>query len=224
MMLRLLRLSRLARVTPLLLAAGLALGGGTASAAAYDDFIQAVQKSNPAEVVALLKRGMDANTVDRTGQPVLHIAAREGNLEVLRVLVQAGADIDKRNAMKETPIMLAALGGHVKLVEFLISREAQINHPGWTPLLYAATNGQTEVIKVLLENHAYIDSSSPNGSTPIMMAIRGGHQAAARLLLDEGADPAVKNENGENALTWADKGKQTDLADAMRAKMRARRP
>ena len=120
--------------------------------------------------------------------------------------------------------MLAALGGHVKLVEFLLSKEAQINHPGWTPLLYAATNGQVDVIKILLENHAYIDSSSPNGSTPIMMAIRGGHQAAARLLLEEGADPMVKNENGENALTWADKGRQTDLAESMRAKIRARRP
>jgi len=56
-----------------------------------------------------------------------------------------------------------------------------------------------------------------------MMAVRGGHQAAARLLLEEGADPAVKNENGENALAWAEKARQTDLAEAMRVKMRAKR-
>lgn len=213
---------RRARWAPLLLAAGLALGGGVASGAAYDDFIQAIQKSNPAEVIALLKRGMDANSVDRSGQPVLHIAAREGNLDVLQALVQAGADIDKRNAMKETPIMLAALAGHTRLVEFLLSKEAQINHPGWTPLLYAATTGQNEIIKLLIENHAYIDSSSPNGSTPIMMAVRGGFQATVRLLLEEGADPTVKNENGENALMWADKAKQTEMAEAMRARIRAK--
>ena len=199
----------------------LALAAGGARAAAYDDFVQAVQNSKTGEVTALLKRGMDPNTVGPTGQPVLHMAAREGNLDVVQALVQAGAEIDKRNLLKETPVMLAALAGHTKIVDFLVTKEAQINQPGWTPLLYAATNGHVEVIKILIENQAYIDSSSPNGSTPLMMAARGGHVGVVTLLLDEGADPTLKNENGDTAINWAEKAKHTVIADLIRARIKA---
>lgn len=207
----------------LTLALGLSLNATGTMAAAYDDFIQAVKNSKSGEVATLLKRGMDPNSVDPTGQPVLHIAAREGNLDVVKALVQAGADIDKRNAVRETPIMLAAITGDTKIVEYLLSKEAQINQPGWTPLLYAATNGHVEVIKLLIENHAYIDSSAPNGSTPLMMAVRGGHITAAQLLLEEGADPTIKNESGESAEQWAERGKQTDLAALIRTKIQKKK-
>lgn len=205
------------------LALGASLLAPAAMGAAYDDFIQAIKNSKPAEVVALLRRGMDPNSVDPTGQPVLHMAAREGNLEVVQALVQAGANIDKRNAFKETPIMLACITGSAKIVEYLLSKEAQINQPGWTPLLYAATNGQNEIVKLLIENHAYIDSSAPNGSTPLMMAVRGGHISTAQLLLEEGADPSIKNENGESAESWAEMAKQTDLAALIRTRMQKRK-
>jgi ankyrin repeat protein len=196
---------------------------GPAGAAAYDDFIQAVQNSRPKEVAALLKRGMDPNSVDTKGQPVLHIAARENNLEVVQALVAAGADIDRRNPLKETPIMLACLTGSTKIVEFLLSKDAQINHPGWTPLLYAATNGHADIVKLLLDNSAYIDSAAPNGTTPLMMAVRGGYIDTVRLLLDEGADPTLKNENGDTATSWALKAKQTDMAALIGVKLKSRK-
>ena len=210
------------RLVAIVLAAGALLCAGSAWAAAYDDFAQAVKNKNPGAVTALLKRGMDLNTVDANGQAMLHICASAGDLEVVQALVGAGADVDKRNAYKETAIMLAALQGRLKVVEYLLSKDAQINHPGWTPLLYAATNGHDDVIKILLENYAYIDSSSPNGTTPLMMAVRGGHVSTVLLLLEEGADPVVKNENGDTALSWAVKGRQTDMAEAIRAKIQAR--
>ena len=94
---------------------------------------------------------------------------------------------------------------HLAMVEFLLGKEAQINHPGWTPLIYAATSGKNEVIKLLIENHAYIDSTSPNGSTPLMMAVRGGHVTTVKLLVEEDADVLVKNEAGESALSWAER-------------------
>lgn len=198
------------------------LGTGVAGAAAYDDFVQAVQNNRPKEVVTLLKRGMDPNAVDPKGQPMLHIACREGDLDVVQALVQGGAEIDKRNPLKETPIMLASLAGRTKVVEYLISKEAELNQPGWTALLYAATGGNTEIVKLLLDNSAYIDSAAPNGTTPLMMATRGGFIDTVRLLLDEGADPTLKNENGDTALVWAERGKQTNIADLLRTKIAQR--
>lgn len=178
---------------------------GSAWSAAYEDFVKAVTQNQAGEVTALLKRGMDPNTPDQNGQPALHVAARDGFLEVVKTLVAAGADLDRRNAGGETAIMLAAIQGHLATVEFLLGKEAQINHPGWTPLIYAATTGKNEIIKLLIENHAYIDSISPNGSTSLMMAVRGGHVATVKLLVEEDADVLVKNEAGESALSWAEK-------------------
>lgn len=194
---------------------------GAASGAAYDDFLNAVKTSDVRVATQLLRRGIDPNTIDPTGQPALHLAAREGLLDIVTLLADARADLDKRNPANESAVMLAALAGHRAVVEFLLAREAQINHPGWTPILYAATNGHTEIIKVLIENHAYIDSSSTNGLTSLMMASRGGHLQAVTLLLDEGADANLKNDRGETALEWALRGKNTDIAALLRRKMKS---
>ena len=115
--------------------------------------------------------------------------------------------------------MLAAIQGHKEVVNFLIQREAQVNHPGWTPLIYAATTGKLDIIKILIDNHAYIDSSSPNGVTSLMMAIRGGHVHAVRLLIEEDADVTVKNDDGETALDWAERNKNAEMVRLIRAKL-----
>ena len=188
--------------------------------AAYDDFLNAVKTGDSREVRQLLRRGVDANTTDAGGQTVLHIASRDGALEVAQVLVAAGANIDRRNKNGETPIMLAALGGHRSTVEFLLSKEAQINQPGWTALLYAATNGHAGIVRLLLENHAYIDSSPSNGLTSLMMATRGGHVDTVKLLLDEGADASLKNDLGETAYDWAIRGGNTIIAALIKAKLK----
>ncbi len=116
--------------------------------------------------------------------------------------------------------MLAALGGHRGVVEFLISVEAQVNQPGWTALLYAATNGHLEIVKTLVENHAYIDSSPDNGLTPLMMATRGGHLSVVKFLLEEGADASLKNDRGETALDWAQQTRNSDIAALISAKLK----
>ena len=193
---------------------------GSAWPAAYEDFVKAVTQNQAGEVTALLKRGMDPNTPDQNGLPALHLAARDGFLEVVKALVAAGADLNRRNAGGETAIMLAAIQGHLATVEFLLGKEAQINHPGWTPLIYAATSGKNEIIKVLIENHAYIDSTSPNGSTSLMMAVRGGHVATVKLLIEEDADVLVKNEVGESALSWAEKSSNNaEIVKLLRVKL-----
>jgi len=56
-----------------------------------------------------------------------------------------------------------------------------------------------------------------------MMAARGGHLATVTLLLEEGADPTLKNENGDTAISWAEKGRQTEIADLIRARINARK-
>ena len=183
----------------------------SSQAGSYEDFFRAVRSDNASSIQALLNRGFDPNTVDEQGQAGLLIAMREPSPKVIQVLLDSPkTNVEVRNAKDESPLMLAALKGQQDLVTRLIARDADVNKPGWAPLHYAATGGHVAIMKLLLENYAFIDAQSPNGTTPLMMAAMYGSEAAVQLLLDEGADTTMKNQLGMTALDFAQRAKRPD--------------
>ena len=118
--------------------------------------------------------------------------------------------VEVRNANDESALMFAALKGMAEVCELLISRDADVNKPGWTALHYAATGGHVPVIRLLLEHNAYIDAASPNGTTPLMMAALYGFDSSVYELIESGADPMLKNAAGLNAVDFALKGRSPD--------------
>jgi ankyrin repeat protein len=191
-------------------------------AGSYEDFFQAVKKDDGPAVAALLARGFDPNTLGPDGLTGLFMAARAGAPKVAQVLLAAPeTDAEFRNAMDESPLMLAALRGDLPLAQALIARDADVNKPGWTPLHYAASRGQVALISLLLEHHAYIDAESPNGSTPLMMAAGYGSPEATRALLEAGADPTPTNAKGLTALDFAQGFGKTASASALEAALAA---
>jgi hypothetical protein len=112
----------------------------------------------------------------------------------------------------------------MQLADKLIKKGADVNKTGWTPLHYAASGGHTALIGLLLENSAYVDAESPNGSTPLMMAAMYGSEASVKILLQEGADPKLKNQQGLTALDFAQRGKRPDAVAAIAAAIRSKRP
>lgn len=204
------------------------IGFSTSNAGSYEDFFQAIKQDDASSITALLKRGFDPNTPDPNGLNGLFLAVREPSLKVAAVLAEwPKTDVDKRNEADETPLMMAALKGHVALVKQLLEKGADVNKTGWAPLHYAATTatpGQLEIIALLLENHAYIDAESPNGTTPLMMAASYGTPSAVKLLLEEGADPLLKNQLGLAAIDFAQNAKREESAGIIAAFVRARQP
>lgn len=173
-------------------------------AGAYEDFFRAIRRDEVPAVQALLQRGFDPNSVDPQGRSGAILALMNESYAVASVLIAHPQFlVDQRNLSGESPLMLAALKGQVPLVRQLIARGARINHPGWAPLHYAASGGGVEVIRVLLEHHAYIDAESPNRTTPLMMAARYDSEESIRLLLDEGADAKLRNEQNMTAADFA---------------------
>jgi uncharacterized protein len=172
----------------------------------YDRFVEAVAVDRSDEVAAMLARGMDANTVDPNGEPMLVVASRAGWVPTVDALLRAGAKVDAKNGFGDTAIMVASLGGHLVLVKKLKALGAEINPSGWTPLAYAAAGGKTEVVRYLLEVGANPNALSPNGTTALMMAVRGGHAETVDLLLSKGVDVNVRNQTGATALAWATRG------------------
>ena len=188
-----------------------------AFAGAYDDFFQAAKMDDPNKIVSLLKRGFDPNLIEpERGDTGLILALREGSMKVFDVLVNArGTDIEIKARNGDTALMIAAFKGNKQAVEVLLAKGAQVNRPGWTALHYAATGGHNEIVQLLLDKSAYIDAASPNNTTPIMMAARGGHILTVKLLPDEGADAMLKNDVGMTAIDFAKGVGRQDIAEGL---------
>ncbi|MDD2180011.1 ankyrin repeat domain-containing protein [Acidovorax sp. D2M1] len=210
--------------------AAVALGVVSAGvwAGAYEDFFVAVLRDDGDAITALLHRGFDPNTRDPKGQVGLTIALQNGaNKAFAALLASRRVNVDARNAQDESPLMMAAIKGNVEAVKALIARDADVNKTGWTPLHYAASAGSPQhavIIALLLENHAYIDAASPNGTTPLMMAAHYGSAGAVQLLLEEGADPTLKNQLGLTAADFALRVSRTESAEKIAAAIRRRQP
>ena len=197
----------------------------SANAGSYEDFFSAIKRDDAAALSTLLARGFDANTLDPQGLHGLYLALQEASLKSARVLTDwPKIDPNKLNAQGESPLMMAALKGQLDIAARLIKKDADVNKTGWTPLHYAASGGHLAVISLLLENHAYIDAGSPNGSTPLMMAAQYGSAAAVKLLLEAGADPLLKNQLGLSAIDFAQRAKRSDAVEAIAGFIRGRQP
>jgi uncharacterized protein len=176
----------------------------SAQAGAYEDFFKAVSLDDAAAVERLLQRGFDANSVDEAGQGALFLAMREGAFKVASTLLKSpGLKVDQPNSAGETALMMAALRGHEEWLPRLVAQGAAIEREGWTPLHYAATGPQPATVGWLLERGARVDSRSPNGTTPLMMAARYGSEESVDLLLRRGADPKLRNQLNLTAADFA---------------------
>ncbi len=180
-------------------------------AGVYDHFFSAVKRDDAPAVHKLLTLGFDANTLDPQKRTGLMLAVMEKSQKVATFLISTlNIDLEAMNSAGENALMLASLSGQETIVQQLIDRGADINKPGWTALHYAASGGHDAIVRRLLAHHAYVDSESPNGSTPLMLAARYGSTASVKLLLQEGAQAGQKNQQGLNALDFAKLGERPD--------------
>ncbi|MGI4813690.1 MAG: ankyrin repeat domain-containing protein [Janthinobacterium lividum] len=195
-----------------------------ASAAPLDSMIRGVKFDSASTVREYLSEGVDPNSVDNYGYPLLAIAAREKSDQAAEVLASAPhIDLGKTDKAGENALMLAAINKDDAMVKMLIAKGAEVNKSGWAPLHYAASVGATNIVQMLLDASAYVDAGSPNGTTPLMMAARGGFMSTIKLLTDAGADVTLKNQLGMTAADFAQHYHETEAAKSLQAAIDARK-
>ncbi|MCC6380563.1 MAG: ankyrin repeat domain-containing protein [Burkholderiales bacterium] len=181
-----------------------------------DDLFIAAVNDRGDQVKSILARGVDPDSVDANGDPVIVAAARAGSAGAVDALLAAKAEVDKRNRWGDTALMVAVLNGHGAIAKALRQKGAAVNAKGWTPLIYAATGGHDDLVRWLLGEGSDINAASPNGTTALMMAVRENRYSTSLLLIARGADVNRRNENGASALDWAKRGEDQQLVERLK--------
>jgi ankyrin repeat protein len=130
-------------------------------------------------IAMLLARGRaNPNARDRAaigdGRSALHLAAANGDEELVEMLLAAGANPNVQNRVGETPLHFAAAHGNIETVRILIAHGAFLNarsrYTRITPVMAAAESGYADVVELLIQRRADIFSKNTFGDTPLTMA------------------------------------------------------
>jgi hypothetical protein len=177
-------------------------------------------------VNALIDRGADVNAPSTNPEhkkaTPLMVASINGRVEVMRVLLAAGARVNLGDAYGMTALMLASRRGQIEAIRVLLAAGAQINQGdarGMTSLMFASAGGQIEAIRVLLAAGAQINQVTAHGQTALMAASNKGQVQAVKALLVAGADPRLTSTNGSTALGMAQHGKHLAVVSFLQAKL-----
>ena len=156
----------------------------------------AIRAEDVARVQQLLRRLGDLGTIYADDSTLLHYGVRQGNVPIMRLLLQAKigeAFINRQDREGFAHLHEAVELEKVEIVRLLITHSANVNLPGKadsTPLHYAAYRGNLEIARILLENRANVHATSRSGWTPLRLATEKGKRngpTMANLLKSYGA-------------------------------------
>ncbi|MHC4218424.1 MAG: ankyrin repeat domain-containing protein [Planctomycetota bacterium] len=138
---------------------------------------------------------------------LLNLAARNGQVEIMGVLVEAGASATAMDSRGRTPLMSAVQSKNPEALRLLIEKGADVNARDQlqsTALLRAAgAFGDIATVQVLLSAGAEVNVRDKNGMTPLMWAARWGDTPRVEALVEAGGKVDARDTNGRTALDWA---------------------
>ncbi|MFH1643757.1 MAG: ankyrin repeat domain-containing protein [bacterium] len=180
-------------------------------------------KGDIEEIKRLLKsRWIDVNnTEDDNNYTPLHKAAFGGNIDVVKLLIDSGANIHAETYDGKTPLWEAVLNNNYEIANYLIEKGADVNAQGnpegrhfdmfelnslSTPLHIASINGYLDIAQLLIKNGATINIKNRYGNTPLHYAAQNGKFDIAKLLIGNSADINALNNKKKTPLDMASDG------------------
>lgn len=184
-------------------------------------------------IKTLIDLGADPNRHDASGMTPLIAAAMRDHIPSIKTLVENGADIEEPGPQGYRPLALAIAESKYEAAKALIDAGADVSvasgEEGLTPLMLIAAQtspaegarflpGSTrpsDIAKSLVERGAKVNAQSKAGLTALMVAATHNSAPMIGLLMDAGADPAVKNKLGLTATDVAEKNGNLEAAQAI---------
>ncbi|XP_032330279.1 ankyrin repeat and death domain-containing protein 1B isoform X5 [Camelus ferus] len=166
--------------------------------------------------------GSSRTRVPKHGLTVIHLAAWSGSLEIMLMLVRAGADQRARNQDGMNALQFAAQSNGVRIVEYLIQdlHLKDLNQPdekGRKPFLLAAERGHIEMIEKLMALNLHTSEKDKEGNAALHLAAKNGHSPAVWVLLTQWQEVNETNENGETPFFLAVEGGHEECSKVLLA-------
>uniref|UniRef100_A0A0G4HYJ9 Uncharacterized protein n=1 Tax=Chromera velia CCMP2878 TaxID=1169474 RepID=A0A0G4HYJ9_9ALVE len=176
------------------------------------------------EVIDRLIRESKTVNVDvrdeERGETALMLASCKGHTDIVRLLVDAKANVDMQDKNGMTALILASENGHTDIVRLLVDAKANVDmedkNSKKTALLWASENGHTDIVRLLVDAKANVDMQDIFGKTALMCASLDGHTDIVRLLVDAKANVDMQDTyTGKTALLWASDKGHTDIVQLL---------
>ncbi|XP_058476382.1 ankyrin-3-like isoform X34 [Solea solea] len=159
-------------------------------------YLRAARAGNLEKALDYLKNGVDVNICNQNGLNALHLASKEGHVEVVAELIKHGANVDATTKQKgNTALHIASLAGQTDVVKQLVTHGGNVNaqsQNGFTPLYMAAQENHLDVVQFLLDNGSSQSIATEDGFTPLAVALQQGHDQVVSLLLENDTKGKVR--------------------------------
>ncbi|XP_037319643.2 ankyrin-3-like isoform X2 [Pungitius pungitius] len=159
-------------------------------------YLRSARAGNLEKALDYLKNGVDINICNQNGLNALHLASKEGHVEVVAELIKRGANVDASTKQKgNTALHIASLAGQTDVVKELVTHSANVNaqsQNGFTPLYMAAQENHMDVVQFLLDHGSSQSIATEDGFTPLAVALQQGHDQVVSLLLENDTKGKVR--------------------------------
>jgi ankyrin repeat protein len=149
---------------------------------------------------------VDINAKDHEDRTALWVALLEGHADVVKLLVEHGADLMAHNKLNASPLVIASLYNHLSLAEFLVELpmiDVNAKDPEDTTALWtAASRGYLDVAKLLVENGADLMASTKDGASPLWAASINGHLQVVKFLVKLPKVDINARDHGDRTALW----------------------
>ena len=147
---------------------------------------------------ALLKKGANPNYRPKQMSSALLLCLENEYFDLAELMIKCGAEVNIRNSTGWTPLIWTSIKGRVKAVDFLLKHVASVsicNNDGWNAVTGAFFKQRTEVVSMLFNAGAVF--SAKFAEAALILAYKNGQRDIVLQLLDDGVNPDVENEEGE---------------------------
>ncbi len=206
------------RITGIVILTGFLITfGGLASA---DQIHELAQKGDLEGVKAMIEKDPELiNARDKDGRTPLHWASRGVHLEVVKFLVDKGADVDAEDSNKVVPLHSLAVRNAAAAIAILVAKGANVDakdYGGNTALHYAALSNAVDAVDTLIEKGADIENRENYGRTPLILCARErGGPRTIKVLLEAGADVNARDKFQDTALNLASWRGKKEVVDVL---------
>ncbi|MBN8827944.1 MAG: ankyrin repeat domain-containing protein [Sphingobacteriia bacterium] len=165
-----------------------------------------------------IESGFWLNLQDFDGYTIFMFAAKYGNLDKIKLLREAGANVNAQDRNNNTALLIAVdRGQNVEVINELIKAGANVdlqNYEGYSPLMVAAFKGNLEIVKELIKANADVNLKARSGDTALKIAAARGHSEIIKELVEAGAKANYNKFASKDMITLIEKeGKNKKIVE-----------